>query len=123
MRRWIVALIGVVSLLGLIGCSKTIEFTGKTEEWQVVCSVHPSNHVKAFVITYMGKDSQPVENVSYSFIESKNFSQSGTSETNSKNLKMSGKSTEETPYVEEDSFKLHIKWNDKEDTIAVVKKG
>jgi hypothetical protein len=123
MRRWIVALIGVVSLLGLIGCSKTIEFTGKTEDWQVACSVHPSNYEKTFVITYMGKDSQPVENVSYSFIESKNFSQSGTSETNSKNLKMSGKSTEETPYVDEDSFRLHIKWNDKEDTIAVVKKG
>lgn len=122
MRRWIVGLI-CVSLLGLIGCSKTIEFIGKTEEWQVACSVHPSDHEKSFVITYMGKDSKSVANVSYSFIDSKNFNQSGTSETSSKNLKISGKSTEETPYVDEDGFKLHMQWNGKEDTITVVKKG
>ncbi|MCY9656936.1 hypothetical protein P5G65_11805 [Paenibacillus chondroitinus] len=121
MRRWFVGLI-CASLLGLIGCSKTIEFTGKTEDWQVECSVHPSDHVKAYTIAYIGKDSQAVENVSYSFMNSKNFNQSGTSETSSKNLKMSGKSTEETPYTDEDDFKLHIKWNDKEDTITVVKK-
>jgi hypothetical protein len=89
----------------------------------VECSIHPSDHAKAFTITYVGKDSQSVKDVSYSFMDSKNFNQSGKSETSSKNLKMSGKSTVETSYVDEDSFKLHIKWNDKEDTIRVVKKG
>lgn len=122
MRRWIVGIM-LVSILGLMGCSKPIEFTGKTEDWLVECSVHPSNHAKAFTITYVGKDSQSVKDVSYSFINSENFNQSGKSETSSKNLKMSGKSTEQTPYVDEDGFDLQIKWNDKEDTINVVKKG
>ncbi|UKS24236.1 hypothetical protein LOZ80_21690 [Paenibacillus sp. HWE-109] len=122
MKRWIVCLM-LVSLLGLIGCSKPIEFTGKTEEWRVACSVNPSDHVKEYAITYIGKDGQSVKNVSYSFMDSGNFNQSGTSESSSKNLKITGKSTVETPFVEEDSFKLHIKWNGKEDTIPVVKKA
>ncbi|NOV02011.1 hypothetical protein [Paenibacillus planticolens] len=122
MRRWMVCLM-LVSLLGMIGCSKPIEFIGKTENWRVECTVNPSDQVKEYAITYIGKDSQSVKNVSYSFMQSENFKQTGTSETSSKNLKITGKSIKETPYVEEENFKLHIKWNDKEDTIPVVKKG
>ncbi|NQX71247.1 hypothetical protein HQN90_34505 [Paenibacillus alba] len=87
------------------------------------CTVNPSENAKEYAITYIGKDSQSVKNVSYSFMHSGNFNQSGTSETSSKNLKITGKSIKETPYVEEDSFTLQIKWNGKEDTIPVVKKG
>ncbi|TXK85027.1 hypothetical protein [Paenibacillus sp. N3.4] len=122
MRRWIVGLM-IISLLGMIGCSKPIEYTGKTDDWRVECSVSPTDHVKAYVITYIGKDSLTVKNVSYSFMHSENFNYSGNSETSSKNLKISGKSTLEKPYVDEDSFTLHMKWNDKEDTISLVKKG
>ncbi|WP_173227354.1 hypothetical protein [Paenibacillus alba] len=122
MRRWMVCLM-LVCLLGMIGCSKPIEFTGKTEDWRVECTVNPSENAKEYAITYIGKDSQSVKNVSYSFMHSGNFNQSGTSETSSKNLKITGKSIKETPYVEEDSFTLQIKWNGKEDTIPVVKKG
>ncbi|NEW08344.1 hypothetical protein GK047_20305 [Paenibacillus sp. SYP-B3998] len=121
MRQWIVSLI-LLSLIGLIGCSKPIDFNGQNQSWRVDCSLDRSANEKAFVIKYIGKESKSVENVSYSFVNSKNFKFSGKSETHSSNLKISGKSTLDTPYVEEDRFTLSIKWNDKEEEISLVKK-
>ncbi|MFD0680676.1 MULTISPECIES: hypothetical protein [unclassified Paenibacillus] len=120
MRTFIVGMI-IVMVLGLTGCSSPIEFNGKSENWSVTCSVDQSANVKSFLIRYTGKENQPVKDTSYSFVDSKNFNNSGKSEASSATLKISGKSTMDTPYVDEAGFKLHIKWNSKEETIDLAR--
>lgn len=122
MRPWIVCLI-LFGIIGLVGCSnsKPANFSGKSASWSVDCSVRPSSNEQSYVIKYTGKDTQPV-NIRYSFEDSKNFKQHGESDTRLKNLKISGSSTLDKPYADEDGFNLRIQWNDSEETIHVAKK-
>ncbi|NOU95003.1 hypothetical protein GC093_17500 [Paenibacillus sp. LMG 31456] len=121
MRKFIVGVI-IASLLGLMGCSSPIEFKGKSDTWSVTCSVDQSANEKSFLIQYTGEKSQKINNLSYSFVDSENFKNNGENKNSSANLKISGSSTMDTPYVNEDNFKLIIKWNGKEETISVRKK-
>ncbi|TDF98008.1 hypothetical protein [Paenibacillus piri] len=121
MKRWIVGLM-MLSLAGLTGCSRPIDFSGTSAFWSVDCSVNPSSNMKAFAIKYIGKGNQPVSKVHYSFENSNNFQNEGKSDTQSTNLRISGKSTLVTPYVDEAGFTLRIQWNEKEETITVAKK-
>ncbi|MEW9701713.1 hypothetical protein [Paenibacillus sp. SI8] len=120
MRRWLLVLI-LVSLLGLNGCSKSINFNGKSQFWRVGCTVQLSAKTKSYVIQYIGNKDQPITDVSFRFNDSKNFENSGKSDSHSRNLKMSGKSTLDTPYLDETNFTLYIKWNDQEETIQLTK--
>ncbi|MBP1988852.1 hypothetical protein [Paenibacillus eucommiae] len=122
-RTFIVSLF-VISLLGLVGCTKTTEFKGESATWSVTCSVNQSGTVKSYQIRYLGQEKGPENSqISFSFMDSKNFQASKeSSATSLKGLKINGKfstDTPDTPYVNEDHFKLHIKWNDQEETIQV----
>jgi hypothetical protein len=111
----------VIGLLGLIGCSRPTEFKGESKTWSVTCSVDQSANVKTFQIRYIGQDSEPNSHYSYSFKDSKNFQGSGEGKGTLEKLRISGKSIKDTPYINEDSFTLYIKWNDKEESIRIVK--
>ncbi|TMV49022.1 hypothetical protein FE783_15235 [Paenibacillus mesophilus] len=121
MRIWVVSLL-VISMLGLVGCSKPTQFKGESTNWSVTCSVRQSAKVKSYQIRYIGPDKDRDSQVSYSFADSQNFKASKESSTTSLNgLKISGESSNDAPYVDEDQFKLHIKWNGKEETIQIEK--
>ncbi|WP_282937591.1 hypothetical protein [Paenibacillus sp. RC67] len=122
MKRWIASLILLLSLLGLIGCSRSVDFNGKSEFWSVNCSVNLSSNEKSYAIEYIGKESQPISKVYYAFESSKNFNSEGRGDPQSRHLVMKGKGTMTKPYEEEKSFKLRIQWNGKEETITVEKK-
>ena len=121
MKRWLAILLALC-IIGLAGCTKPIVFTGKSDNWSVDCTISPSAKEKAFTIRYIGSESPAVTQVYYAFKNSKNFDSQGKSDELAKNLTMSGKSTLVAPYREEDHFNLHVKWNGKEETIAVSKK-
>ena len=121
MKRWLAILLAL-SIIGLAGCTKPIEFTGKSDNWSVDCTISPSAKEKAFTIRYIGSESPAVTQVYYAFKNSNNFDSQGKSDELAKHLTMSGKSTLVAPYREEDHFNLHVQWNGKEETIAVSKK-
>ncbi|WP_028551692.1 hypothetical protein [Paenibacillus sp. UNC451MF] len=121
MKRWLVCLI-LLGLFILAGCSRPIEFNGKSEFWNVDCSVDPSANVKSYAIKNIGIEGQPISKVYYAFENSKNFNSEGRSDSQSTNLTITGKSTLDKPYADETSFTLRIQWDGKEEKIAVVKK-
>jgi hypothetical protein len=121
MKTWVIGLILLFGLAGLAGCSESMQYSGKSNEWSVECSISPSSKQKTYAIKYIGKGNQPVSNVQYSFENSSNFKYKGNSGSPSKDLRISGKSTLDSPYVKEDGFTLHIKWNNTEEEIQLVK--
>lgn len=118
MRRFIMSML-LISLLWLMGCSEQREFKGESLNWSVTCSVTAKD--KSYEIRYIGQESQSDTTVQYEFKESRNFQNSGESKGSFKNKIISGTSTMNSPYFDEDHFTLHVQWNDKEETIRVVK--
>ncbi|TBL68609.1 hypothetical protein [Paenibacillus thalictri] len=122
MRLWISVCI-LLGLLVLGGCSNPVTFAGSSPFWTVECCVDPSGKHKSYVIEYVGDGRETPGNVSYAFAESSNFQSQGTAKGPSKHLKITGSSTSgsDATYVEEEGFKLIMKWNGREEMIQLHK--
>ncbi|UQZ85511.1 hypothetical protein SK3146_04800 [Paenibacillus konkukensis] len=121
-KAWIPLCLLLLAGISLAGCSKPIEFTGKSAFWSVDATVRPFSNKKSFVIKYTGEDRQPVKGVRYAFENSKNFNGKGEHAAAAAHLRVTGTSTLDQPYDDETGFNVRIHWNDKEEIIPVAKR-
>lgn len=118
MKRWLVCL-ALPVLICLAGCARPVHFAGASADWQINCTINPGGNEKSYAIKYVGAEKE-LSGVGYAFENSKNF-QASDSKGEGKNLRITGSSTLNTPYVDETGFTVRMKWNGREDTIPVLK--
>ncbi|MEK8129211.1 hypothetical protein WMW72_14995 [Paenibacillus filicis] len=126
MRRLTAIGLLAVGILGLTGCSRTVEFQGESDTWKAACTIQTSAQEKACEIRYTGDVSAPNSRIVYSFKDSSNFQFSGERKGLKKGLLISSKAATNRPvkpYTEEDEFTLHIRRDDREDVILLAKMG
>lgn len=121
MKKQVMGFLFLVCFAVLTGCSSPVQFSGKSEHWSAASSINPSANEKSYDIRYIGDDKEQLQQVNYMFSGSKNFHNSGTTQPSSNRLKISGASTLDTPYAEEECMLLIMEWNGKKETITLVK--
>lgn len=116
------ALVLLVLLLALAGCSAPLKYEGRSDNWKVSASYDSSADIKSYVIRYIGEEETLDGTVGYAFKDSHNFQENGVSTILRKNMRISGKSTIVTPMEDEDGFVLEMRWNGHQESIPIERK-
>lgn len=116
------ALVLLILLSALAGCSAPVKYEGRSDNWKVSTSYDSSADIKSYEIRYIGEEEALDGTVGYAFKDSRNFQENGESTILRKNMKIAGRSTIVAPMEEEDGFVLEMRWNGYQETIPIERK-